>query len=161
MAGSALCGNNHRHSAGEVSLPEAAEVVIRNLGARDDSIVTVTRDVATDAEIGNRDLRSGFSGSVTDRPQRCLKPTTGAALKGPLLEENRHGESLRRVVSCGSAIAAPVPCWAVRNAHDGSPAPLRLKVDQPHASMTLRTTWASIFGVLLNRRFRSSRHRGH
>lgn len=33
-AESALCGNNHEHSAADRSLPEATEVVTRNLGAR-------------------------------------------------------------------------------------------------------------------------------
>jgi len=87
----------------------AAEVVIRNLAARRDSIVTVAPDVARDTEKGNRDLRSGFSGSVTDRPQRGLKPATGAALKEPLLEKYRHGKSLRRIVRSGSAIATSIP----------------------------------------------------
>ena len=85
MAGSALCGNNHRHLAGAVSLPQAAEVVIRNLAARDDSIVTVVPDVARDAARGNRDLRSGTCGSVTDRPQR--RSVTGSAAEA---SSSRH-----------------------------------------------------------------------
>jgi hypothetical protein len=145
----------------------AAEVVIRNSGARPDSIVTVTRDVAGDkraqtpqreaAETSGRvHVARSQTGHNEDRPQRCLKLTTGAALKEPLLEKNRHGESMRRVVGCGSAIAAPVPCWAVRTAHNGSPAPLRLKVDPLHASLTLRATRIAIVGILRHRRVRSS-----
>jgi hypothetical protein len=93
--------------------------------------------------------------------QNCLKPATDAALKGPLLEENRHGELLRRVVECGSAIAAPVLGWSVDAIHHDSPTGLWSRIDRSHAGLTLRTTWASIFGMLLNRRIRSSRHRSH
>ena len=42
----ALCGINHRHSADAKSLPAAAEVVTRYLGASCDSIVTMDPDGA-------------------------------------------------------------------------------------------------------------------
>ncbi len=63
----------------------ASEVVTRNLGARRDSIVTVEPDVARDE--GGQDLGSVLVSTNNARSptQNCLKPSTGASLKEPLL----------------------------------------------------------------------------
>ncbi len=105
----ALCGSNHEHLAGVVSLPAVAVVVIRNLAARADSILMVAPDVARDKGVHDRDSAEFSRKKARSPPQSCLKPSKGAVLKEPLLEQHRHGELMRRVVRCGSAIAAPVP----------------------------------------------------
>ena len=105
----ALCGSNHEHLAGVVSLPAVAVVVIRNLAARADSILMVAPDVARDKGVHDRDSAEFSRKKARSPPQSCLKPSNGAVLKEPLLEEHRHGELMRRVVRCGPAIAAPVP----------------------------------------------------
>jgi hypothetical protein len=92
----AVCGSNHGHSAGALSLPRAAEIVIRNLGAGGDSIVTMEPDAV-------RDERIHEGGSVSlggqNRPRMCeLRPATEGV---GYVETNFQ--------RCCAAIPSPVP----------------------------------------------------
>ncbi len=127
--------------------------VTRNSGAGSDSIVTMARNVARATVRPKWDSKSLSTKNTRWPPQKCPQRIVGAALKDTLRANNSHGESMRCVVRCGSAIAAPVPCRAVKTVHHDSPSELRLKIDCPHAGLTLRAARSSILRGFHNRRF--------
>ena len=150
-AESALCGFNHEHSAAVVSLPVAPEVVTRNSGAGGDSIVTMAPDMPRCGAISDSNSAVLITKNARSPLSGLPKRTVGAALRGPVLEEKKHGELMRRIVDRGSAIAASIPCRAVITPHHGSPTRLWLKIDELHASLTSRTARRLIIAALRRR----------